>query len=193
MSFRVPDRQSTLVVLLLQSSRIHGHILLHFTQEKQPDIIPSRLPPRHHVPSLVDRSQVGGGRPMYDFTHSLCIVTCISPIFNVVLTFFSILRSSHQQLHPRRDVHVLRSVSARTSHAEVPLVEEIPDRHATCEYRNNPCCSLYRSTCTPYMYVRYIDSLPSCPKHVDRYSHHYASSRLQLSHVKCKVCISLNV
>ena len=128
----------------------------------------------------------------YSNKYSKVHLLYFSDVFVIVCSIF---RSSHQQLHSCRDVHVLRSVSARTSYAEVPLVEEVPDRHATCEYRNNPCCSLYRSTCTstPYMYVRYIDSLPSCPKHVDRCSHHYTSSRLQLSHVKCEVCISLNV
>jgi len=41
------------VVLLLEGSRAHGHSVDGATQEGEPDLIPARLPPRHHVEHLV--------------------------------------------------------------------------------------------------------------------------------------------
>jgi len=59
------DCEGHLVVLFLQAARVSGHDILCAAEEEQPNIILTRLPPRHDVSNLVDRSQVGARWPGY--------------------------------------------------------------------------------------------------------------------------------
>ena len=56
------DLACDLVVLRVEAGRVCGHGHLHSAQEERPAVVPARVPPRHHVPHLVDRRQVGGRR-----------------------------------------------------------------------------------------------------------------------------------
>jgi len=58
----VADSSSVVVVLLLQVCRDDGHGVLRAAQEAEPGVVPARVPPRHHVPHLVDGRQVGRRR-----------------------------------------------------------------------------------------------------------------------------------
>ncbi|XP_070442335.1 very long chain fatty acid elongase 5 isoform X4 [Equus przewalskii] len=96
---RYEDRRSPLVVLLLQTHRVHGHLLLHLAQEQPPDHGPARVPPRHHAEHLVVCHELGPLWPLLFWCHT-------------------------EQLHPCPHVLVLWSV-VHPFHASVPLVEEV--------------------------------------------------------------------
>ena len=56
----ISDSCSLVVVLHLQTNRIPRYNILRATKEEQPNLILARVPPRHNVPYLVDRDQMGG-------------------------------------------------------------------------------------------------------------------------------------
>ncbi|EDL26358.1 ELOVL family member 5, elongation of long chain fatty acids (yeast), isoform CRA_b [Mus musculus] len=96
---RYEDHPRPLVVLLLQTHRIHGHLFLHPSQEQPPDHRAPCLPPRYHAQHLVVCDELGSLRPF--------IFWCDT-----------------QQLHPCPHVLVLWSV-LHPVHASLPLVEKV--------------------------------------------------------------------
>ncbi|XP_036067332.1 ELOVL fatty acid elongase 8b isoform X1 [Oryzias melastigma] len=76
--------------------------LLHPEKEEQPADLPARLPSRHHDLQLVGGGQVRGRRTV-------------------------VLHRPGEHLRPRRHVLLLRPGGHRPPHAEVPVVEAVPD------------------------------------------------------------------
>lgn len=68
LSFPFTDSWRPVVVFCIERRWVFGHSVFYPEEEKQPSLLPSRVPPLHHVHSVVDWNQVGGWRPRWG-TH----------------------------------------------------------------------------------------------------------------------------
>ena len=82
-----------------------GHDILHPARQVRARVLPPRVPPQHHPLHVLDRRGVHGRRRLRPGRH-------------------------HQLLHPRPHVRLLLPGRAGTSHAKVPVVEEVPHEAA---------------------------------------------------------------
>lgn len=106
--------------------------LLRFEEEKQPDNLPSRLPPCCYAFLVLARSEICSWRREYS------IISCWKRLFPYVFyskcmfpLFFGHYRlpcSKLKQFHTYHHVHLLPAGSVWAVHAEISMVEKIHDK-----------------------------------------------------------------
>lgn len=96
----------------MQTDRATRHGVLRFAQERSTDNVPASLPSFANADHRLDRCEVRCRRSP-------------DPTWR------------HQRLHPHLHVHLLHAVRVRAAHAEVSLVEKIPDQHAARSVYHN--------------------------------------------------------